>query len=119
MGVLLAIDDFGTGYSSIGYLKRLPIHEIKLDRSYVSGIPGNKDDAELAQAIIAMAHGLGIEIVAEGVETRAQLEFLTTHRCTRAQGYLIAPALPAAKFDELLHRIRSQHPCEAQPAAIA
>jgi len=110
MGMLLAIDDFGTGYSSIGYLKRLPINEIKIDRSYVSGIPDDTDDAELAQAVIAMAHGLGIEIVAEGVETPAQLDFLAAHRCTRAQGHLIAPALPPAAFDQFLRTHRLQPP---------
>ena len=109
MGVLLAIDDFGTGYSSIGYLKRLPINEIKIDRSYVSGIPDNADDAELAQAVIAMAHGLGIEIVAEGVENQAQLDFLAAHRCTRAQGHLIAAAMPAPAFEHFL-RAHSQQP---------
>ncbi|HEX6138113.1 MAG TPA: EAL domain-containing protein [Casimicrobiaceae bacterium] len=116
MGVLLAIDDFGTGYSSIGYLKRLPINEIKIDRSYVDGIPDDTDDAELAQAVIAMAHGLGIEIVAEGVETPAQLEFLAAHRCTRAQGHLIAAAMQPAAFDEFLGGRRGQPPRVQRPA---
>ncbi|MGE5667878.1 MAG: putative bifunctional diguanylate cyclase/phosphodiesterase, partial [Betaproteobacteria bacterium] len=102
MGVLLAIDDFGTGYSSIGYLKRLPISEIKIDRRYVSGIPHDADGATLTQAILAMGRGLDLDVVAEGVETRAQMDFLALHHCTRAQGHLIAPALPAAQFDELL-----------------
>ena len=102
MGVLLAIDDFGTGYSSIGYLKRLPISEIKIDRRYVSGIPHDTDGATLTQAILAMGRGLDLEVVAEGVETQAQMEFLALHHCTRAQGHLIAPALAAAQFDLLL-----------------
>ena len=119
MGVSLAIDDFGTGYSSIGYLKRLPIKEIKIDRSYVSGLPEDTDDAGLTQAVIAMAHGLGIEIVAEGVETRAQLEFLMTHRCTRAQGHLIAPAMPSAEFAEFLRRERNQQRWLARPTVVA
>jgi diguanylate cyclase (GGDEF)-like protein len=108
MGVLLAIDDFGTGYSSIGYLKRLPISEIKIDRRYVSGIPHDADGATLTQAILAMGRGLDLEVVAEGVETRAQMDFLALHHCTRAQGHLIAPALPAAQFDELLGNQRRQ-----------
>jgi len=119
MGVLLAIDDFGTGYSSIGYLKRLPINEIKLDRTYVDGLPDDADDAALAQAVIAMAHGLGIEIVAEGVETRAQLEFLAAHRCTRAQGHLIARAMPPAAFDAFLDQGRDEQPWLLQPPSLA
>jgi diguanylate cyclase (GGDEF)-like protein len=120
MGVLLAIDDFGTGYSSIGYLKRLPINEIKIDRSYVNGIPDHADDAELAQAVIAMAHGLGIEIVAEGVETRAQLEFLAAHRCTRAQGHLIAKSMPTAAFIAFLGSGPGQRPwLLPPPVAVA
>ncbi|HSQ80235.1 MAG TPA: EAL domain-containing protein [Casimicrobiaceae bacterium] len=108
MGVLLAIDDFGTGYSSIGYLKRLPISEIKIDRRYVSGIPHDADGATLTQAILAMGRGLDLEVVAEGVETQAQMDFLASQNCTRAQGHLIAPALTAAQFDDLLRDQRRQ-----------
>ncbi|MGE5088783.1 MAG: putative bifunctional diguanylate cyclase/phosphodiesterase [Candidatus Levyibacteriota bacterium] len=116
MGVRLAIDDFGTGYSSIGYLKRLPISEIKIDRRYVSGIPHDADGARLTQAILAMGRGLDLEVVAEGVETQAQMDFLASHHCTRAQGHLVAPALPAARFEELLRSQRHRQLRLPRPA---
>ena len=107
MGVCLSIDDFGTGYSSISYLQRFPISDVKIDRSFVKDLPSNTDDVEITKAIIAMARGLNIEVVAEGVETRAQFEFLAAHGCHRAQGHFIDQALPLADFDNRLHYPRN------------
>lgn len=102
MGLRLAIDDFGTGYSSLAYLKRFPLDALKVDRSFVKDTPGAADDAAITSAIIAMAHSLKLEVVAEGVETEAQLEFLRNLGCEYVQGYLISRPVPAADFAALL-----------------
>jgi diguanylate cyclase (GGDEF)-like protein len=102
MGLRLAIDDFGTGYSSLSYLKRFPLDALKVDRSFVKDTPAATDDAAITSAIIAMAHSLKLEVVAEGVETTAQLEFLKARGCEYAQGYLISRPLPADDFIALL-----------------
>jgi diguanylate cyclase (GGDEF)-like protein/PAS domain S-box-containing protein len=101
--VRIGIDDFGTGYSSLSYLKRLPVECLKIDRSFVSGLPADADDASIARAVITMAHSLGLRVVAEGVENEAQRRFLATHECDEMQGYLLSrpqPALEAARFLE-------------------
>jgi diguanylate cyclase (GGDEF)-like protein len=116
MGVNLSIDDFGTGYSSISYLQRFPISDLKIDRSFVQDIPSNADNVEITKAIIAMARGLNIEVVAEGVETHAQMEFLAGHGCDRAQGYFIDHALPAPEFERRLHQRRNISARHDQPA---
>jgi len=100
MGCRLTIDDFGTGYSSLAYLKRFPINVIKIDHSFVRDIPDDKDDGELVSTIIAMAHNLKIEVVAEGVETEAQIAFLRACGCDCMQGYFFSRPLPA---EEVVH----------------
>ena len=93
LGILISIDDFGTGYSSLGYLKRLPVDILKVDRSFVMDIPDDKDDMEITAAVIAMAHKLGYKVVAEGVETIAQLNFLASCDCDYGQGYFYSKPL--------------------------
>ncbi len=100
MGVRLAIDDFGTGYSSLRYLKRLPIHRLKIDRSFVQRLPEDRSDAAITQTIVDLARSLQLTVVAEGVETPAQHEHLAGIGCDEFQGFLCAPALPAAQFNE-------------------
>jgi predicted signal transduction protein with EAL and GGDEF domain len=102
MGVGLALDDFGTGYSSLSYLRRFTIDRVKIDRSFVAELPGNASDAALTSAIIAMAHGLRLEVVAEGVETEAQARFLELRGCDELQGYLFGRPCPAEEFVDFL-----------------
>jgi diguanylate cyclase (GGDEF)-like protein len=92
-GVSITIDDFGTGYSSLSYLARLPIQAVKIDQRFVHGLDANRNDESITQAIIALSHSLGLRVIAEGVETAAQFEFLKRHGCEEAQGYLIARPL--------------------------
>jgi len=96
MGVSITIDDFGTGYSSLSYLARLPIQGVKIDQRFVHGLEKNRNDEAITQAIIALSHALGLRCIAEGVETAAQFNFLRTHGCEEAQGYLISRPLPEA-----------------------
>ncbi|MBV8063169.1 MAG: EAL domain-containing protein, partial [Nevskia sp.] len=102
IGVSLAMDDFGTGYSSLSYLKRFPIDTLKIDQSFTLDLPHSKDAASIARAIIAMAQSLDMKTVAEGVETREQLEFLAGSGCDTIQGYYFSPALRAPEIDLLL-----------------
>jgi diguanylate cyclase (GGDEF)-like protein/PAS domain S-box-containing protein len=102
LGCTIAIDDFGTGYSSLSYLRRLPIHRLKIDRSFVDHVQDDGHDAAIAASIIAMAHHLQIKVTAEGVETAEQLEFLRRHHCDEAQGFLFSAARPAEDVEELL-----------------
>ena len=102
LGVKLSIDDFGTGYSSLTYLKRFPFDVLKIDRSFVKDLPGDPNNAALTSAIIAMGHSLHLELVAEGVETWGQVDFLVAQRCFIAQGFLFAKPVPAAEFARLV-----------------
>jgi two-component system CheB/CheR fusion protein len=102
MGIKISIDDFGTGYSSLSYLKKLPIHELKIDRSFVNGIATERDDRSIAIAIIDMSRALGMRVVAEGVETRDQLDVLTEESCDMIQGFLFYRPLSPEAFAEVL-----------------
>ena len=102
LGVHLAIDDFGVGYSSLGYLRDFPVDLLKIDRSFITDVTERHDDAVITRAVINLAHNLGIQVVAEGVETEEQLNFLKAHRCNLAQGYLISRPIPAADFERAL-----------------
>lgn len=106
-GIHISIDDFGTGYSSLSYLKRFAVNKLKIDQSFVRQTPGSKDDEVIIDAIVKMAQSLGIDCIAEGIETEAQLEFLRSIGCTQGQGYLLAKPLRAECMDALLHRSRS------------
>ncbi|MGR9013575.1 MAG: bacteriohemerythrin [Gammaproteobacteria bacterium] len=101
-GIRLAIDDFGTGFSSLAYLKHFPLDVLKIDKSFIDDIPHLQDDMEIASTIIAMGHILGFKVLAEGVETEAQLDFLRKQNCDSYQGYIKSPPVPAEAFIELL-----------------
>ncbi|GBG13252.1 diguanylate cyclase [Novimethylophilus kurashikiensis] len=104
VGVQFAMDDFGTGHSSLSNLKKLPLDQIKIDQSFVRDLPANHDDAVIVQTIISMARNLGMEIIAEGVETQAQCEFLAVHECRNFQGYLFSRPVDIDEFERLLLR---------------
>jgi EAL domain-containing protein (putative c-di-GMP-specific phosphodiesterase class I) len=101
-GVRLAIDDFGTGYSSLAYLKRFPIDCVKIDRSFIRDLPEDRDDASITRSIIAMAHNMKLDVVAEGVETAEQLDFLHTYGCDEIQGFLFSEPLTPDAFERFL-----------------
>ncbi len=103
MGISIAIDDFGTGYSSLSYLKRFPIDILKVDRSFVMDIPNDRDDMEITAAVVAMAHKLNLKVVAEGIETQAQLDFLTENKCEFGQGYFIAKPMPMLQLEAFIN----------------
>lgn len=104
LGLRLAVDDFGTGYSSLAHLKRFPIDVLKIDQSFIRDIPNSPDDMAISRAVIAMGQSMGMDVLAEGVETAAQLEFLRQHGCNFYQGYFCSKPLPGAEFTRLLER---------------
>lgn len=115
LGIRIAIDDFGTGYSSLAQIKHLPVDELKIDRSFVMDLPGNDDDAAIVRASIDLAHNLGLEVLAEGVETQPALEWLQAQGCEQAQGFLISKPMPAEQFSAW---VRSHERDETQPGTV-
>jgi diguanylate cyclase len=105
-GVRLSLDDFGTGYSSLSYLKRFPFDVLKIDRSFITGLPTDSDDVALVKTILAMAHALDLQVVAEGVESREQLDFIGAHGCDYAQGYLFAKPMSETTYVSFLQKQR-------------
>jgi diguanylate cyclase (GGDEF)-like protein len=112
LGISLAIDDFGTGYSSLAYLKKFPISKLKIDRAFVIGLPADESDRAIVSATIAMARALKLAVVAEGVETEGQRDYLRELQCESYQGYLCSPALASAEFEKLISGL----PKIAQPS---
>jgi EAL domain-containing protein (putative c-di-GMP-specific phosphodiesterase class I) len=109
-GLHLAIDDFGTGYSSLSQLKRFPIDALKIDRSFIKDIPADKDSMAIARAIAAMAGSLDLTVIAEGVETEQQMEFVRRHGCDEAQGYLYSRPIPERELAAFLDRDADRTP---------
>ncbi len=114
LGVHLSIDDFGVGYSSLGYLRDFPVDLLKIDRSFITGVTERHDDSVITRAVINLAHNLGIQVAAEGIETEAQLNFLRSHRCDLAQGFLISRPIPA---DELMVLLKNGISFESMTSA--
>jgi len=117
LGHTISVDDFGTGYSSLSYMKRLPLNIIKIDRSFIQTVPHDQNDVEISQAIISLSHSLGYRVVAEGVETADQLEFLLQRSCNYAQGYYFSRPVTEIDFpgvvaavNEKLHDVKVTRP---------
>jgi EAL domain-containing protein (putative c-di-GMP-specific phosphodiesterase class I) len=104
LGVRLSIDDFGTGHSSLAYIRKLPVQEMKIDRSFVRNMVADKDDAVIVRSTIELGHNMGLKVVAEGVEDHAALMLLTKLGCDQAQGYFIAKPMPPDEYETWLRR---------------
>jgi diguanylate cyclase (GGDEF)-like protein len=118
MGVLVSVDDFGTGYSSMSYLRRFPIDKLKIDRVFISEIVSRPEDASIVRAIVSLAHSLHLKVVAEGVETLEQLDFLKTAECDEYQGYHFSRPLPAAAFERLIRESHSKNATLSEEDAV-
>ena len=110
LGIKIAIDDFGTGYSSLSYLKHFPVNTLKIDRCFIQDVTTDRHDATISLAIIDLAHSLALEVVAEGVETAEQIQFLKEHDCDQIQGYFFSPPLPAPEFEKMLLEGKALYP---------
>jgi EAL domain-containing protein (putative c-di-GMP-specific phosphodiesterase class I) len=104
LGVQLSIDDFGTGYSSLSALKNFPVTRLKIDKSFINDLASNESDRTVASAIILLGQKLNLRVIAEGVETKEQMQFLQDNNCDEMQGYLFSKPVSAAEFQELAHR---------------
>jgi diguanylate cyclase (GGDEF)-like protein len=118
MGVLISVDDFGTGYSSMSYLRRLPIDRLKIDRSFINEITARADDASIVQAIVSLAHSLRLKVIAEGVETIAQLDFLKSIGCDQYQGFYFSRPLPVPEFETLMRSLQEKRARFMQSDAV-
>ncbi|MCR5867831.1 bifunctional diguanylate cyclase/phosphodiesterase [Aquincola sp. J276] len=118
-GVLLSLDDFGTGFSSLSYLRRLPLHQLKIDQSFVAGMLAAERDAAIVKAVVGLGTSLGLDVIAEGVETEAQRAFLAALGCEKFQGFLFSRPLPVAAFEQLLHRPPPPRTAPAAQSAAA
>jgi len=118
LGVRIAVDDFGTGHAALAYLKRLPVTELKIDRTFVTGLDVNDDDRAIVRSTIELAHDLGLRCVAEGVETSWTWRWLAAHHCDLAQGWLMGMAVPADEFEDLVRRRRPGAVEDAPPTRV-
>ena len=116
-GISISIDDFGTGYSSLSYLKALPINRLKIDRSFVKDIPDH-DDGMIAETVISLAHNLGMSVLAEGIDSEQQLNFLEHRKCDEYQGYLFSRPLPGPEASELLRSTKTSNSYQDTVAAL-